>query len=361
MSTPRYLQVEPTTRCNFTCGFCCGRHMEQRDMDFQRFVEVLDTFADLEHVELQGEGESLLHPRFLDMVAEARGRGIRVSFITNGSLLDAELVERLLDLGIEKISVSIESPYAEEFRAIRGGKLEKVVRNLRGLMAARRRRELDRPVVGLSITVLRRTRGRLHEILDLYRELRLDGGVTLQPLQNMPAYTAGYSAEMAAESLEPAEIEALWYAFFADPRLREVERTRGAARGFFDELMDGWKPAAGRCPWLEHGLYVGVDGGVTGCCMIKDVDRFGLGRVGRDAVSRLLEHREALRAELAQRRIPEPCRGCELAKFAVMRRTGLVGFGLRGLWARLSGGRPGDGSSGLVQVRAGKGGTDVNC
>src|SRR5262245_45883400 len=59
----RFLQIEPTTRCNFTCGFCAGRAMAQTDLPFERFAETLDSFPAVEHIELQGEGESLMHPQ----------------------------------------------------------------------------------------------------------------------------------------------------------------------------------------------------------------------------------------------------------------------------------------------------------
>ncbi len=307
-------------------------------MPYERFVTVLDAFPELEHIELQGEGESLMHPRFFDMVVEARDRGIRVSFISNGSLLTPEPVARLLDLGIEKISVSIESPNDEEFQAIRGGKLSKVLRNLEHLMSERTRQGLDRPVVGLSITVLKSTTDRLHEILGLYRRLGLDGGVTLQPLQRMDAYTRHYAEQMNAQALDDAEVETIWHRFFADKQVREIEKTRGAVVGFFDELMRGWRPAGGTCPWLERGLYVNSGGDVTGCCMIKDTANHGFGRIGEDPTPSILERREALREELAGGQTPTPCRGCELARFATMKKSQLVGFGLRGLWARLSGG-----------------------
>jgi hypothetical protein len=45
-----YIQIEPTTRCNYTCGFCAGRHMEQQDLDFSIFKRMIDAIEDLKHL-----------------------------------------------------------------------------------------------------------------------------------------------------------------------------------------------------------------------------------------------------------------------------------------------------------------------
>src|SRR6476660_5185635 len=102
-----HLQIEPTTRCNFTCGFCCGRKMSQSDLDYATYERALADLPELEQIELQGEGESLMHPRFFDMVRAARARNIAVSFITNGSFFSESAVEQILDAAVEKISVSM--------------------------------------------------------------------------------------------------------------------------------------------------------------------------------------------------------------------------------------------------------------
>ena len=52
----RLLQVEPTSRCNFTCGFCVGRHLDQSDLDLETFREALAQLPDLERLERHGEG-----------------------------------------------------------------------------------------------------------------------------------------------------------------------------------------------------------------------------------------------------------------------------------------------------------------
>lgn len=337
MSTVHFAQIEPTTRCNFTCGFCCGRSMPQEDLDWAHFTAAVDAMPDLRHVELQGEGESLLHPRFHDMVALLRARDIEVSLISNGSLLSERHVDAVLQAGVLKISVSIESPDAETFRRIRGGKLEKVVRNLEYLMAERRRRGLDRPVVGFSVTVLQSTRAQLGAIYDLYDRLGLDGGITMQPLQQMSSYASVYDDAMAGERLTDAQADGIFARFFSDGRLRRIQAARSPLRGFYERFMEGWQPGQGTCPYLEEGLYVHRNGAVTACCMIKDTERFGFGDITTTPTTDLLQQRDAMRAQLAAGAAPEACEGCSLARFALMSRPRLVGFALRGLWQRVVG------------------------
>ncbi len=320
------IQIEPTTRCNFTCGFCCGRSMVQSDIDVARFERALDDYAGARHLELQGEGEPLMHPRFFDMIDLARARGVRVSFITNGSLLSPENVDRLLRSGaVEKVSISLESADGATFRAIRGGKLEKVVAGIERLVAERKARGLTRPVVGFSVTLLRRTKGHQGGIVELYRRLGLDGGMTAQPLQHMPAYTTSYDPAMQSEPLGPGETDRRMADFLVASM--GAQRAR-AGDGFYDVLMDDWRPSQRRCPWLDRALYVNRDGVITPCCMIKD-EAHALGRVGVDARADVLARRAELRDELARGRIPRPCGGCELARYAVMGKAEVVGRAIR--------------------------------
>src|SRR5437016_4171167 len=117
-----FLQIEPTTKCNFTCGFCAGRHMPQANMEVERLEQIVSAVEGLRHVELQGEGEPMLHPRFFEMARIIRRMhpAAKISLITNGSLLNEENVARIIDIGFHKISVSIESPNHEAFAEIRG-------------------------------------------------------------------------------------------------------------------------------------------------------------------------------------------------------------------------------------------------
>ena len=310
--------------------------MPQEDLTFERFEAALGAFPDVEHIELQGEGESLMHPRFFEMVETARARGVRVSLISNGSHFTSAVIARILDAGIEKISVSLESADATVFRSIRGGKLDKVERGIRALLDERGRRGLQRPVVGFSITVLNRTRNMLGPILALYKQLGLDGGLTIQPLERKADYTQAYDSAITAEMLSDEDVDRVWLDFRASKEVRKIARERAPVAGFFDDLMDGWMPGQRRCPWLDEGLFVSNNGQVTPCCMVKKPEH-ALGQLGQDSPSTILERRNALRAELAAGEIPKPCSGCELARFAIFRKRDLLTWGIRGLKRRYLG------------------------
>lgn len=304
-----FAQVEPTTRCNFICGFCSGRQMDQTDFAAEDFTRLLEAFPDLEHIELQGEGEPLLHKGFFDMARQARARGIHLSMITNGSLLSEERVAALLDLGMEAINVSVESPDEQEFRDIRGGSFAKVKAGIARLLAARRARGLDRPLVGFAITVLKHTIDRLPEIAEIYEELGMDGGATVQPLSSMEAYSKVYDEKVAAQLLDAEDMQRLARVQNSHPKVRAMTKQATQSSHFYPEMHRRF-PMLHGCPWVRGGIYVDRHGALLSCCMVKDAEAHGLGKLGLTPVEVVLNKRREIDAALSAGRPPEQCRGC---------------------------------------------------
>jgi len=311
----RFAQVEPTTRCNYSCGFCAGRHMPQTDLSFDDFEHFLDRIEGLEHLELQGEGEPLLHPRFFDLVAAARARfpDVAVSLITNGSLFTDRNVERILDHGIRRIFVSMESADAQRFQAIRGGAFDRVRRGIAALLEQRAQRGSTLPVVGIAVTVLRDTVAELCDsIAPLYRELGLDGGITVQPLQPMPQYVRFYAPAMRAQQMGPADHRRFDARLRAAPDVVQMMRARDEVPGFYETL---YATTGGRaaCPWLESAVYLACDGRLLSCCFIKDGAQFALGGLETPSGD-LAARRRNLADRLSAGEVPPNCVGCTLAE-----------------------------------------------
>ena len=322
-----FLQIEPTTRCNYSCGFCAGRQLPQGDLARGHLTQLLDGIEGLEHVELQGEGEPLLHLGFFELIALLRGRfpQVGISTITNGSLFTDDNIERLLDHGLTRINVSMETADAERFRAIRGGKFERVERGLAAFMARRAQRGMSLPAVGLAVTVLRDTAtDAVDTVLPFYRRLGLDGGIMVQPLQRMPQYVRFYSAEMRAQLPGPPQAQQLNARVAAEPDFAVARRERGNQPGFYERLYGRVASGVqGRavCPWLQNALFLGHDGTVAACCFIKDSPRFGFG-LASEPLALLAQRRQGLADELAAGRVPPACQGCATAQRVVASNAG---------------------------------------
>jgi MoaA/NifB/PqqE/SkfB family radical SAM enzyme len=309
-----FAQIEPTTRCNYTCGFCAGRHMPQQDMSLETFRSFIDQAEGLEHIELQGEGEPLLHPQFFEMIGLARRKfpGLQVSLITNGSLFTAENIDRLLQHRVARIFVSMESADDASFRRIRGGSLERVRRGIRSLLDERDARGQEVPVVGLAVTILKTTVQEASQgISDFYRDLRLDGGITAQRLQAMPQYSRLYPEATRGEMPDEADIGRLNDDIRRNPAFVAALRQRQDAPGFYERLYASVDLRL-RCPWLENALYVSTRGDLVPCCHAKDYARDRLGELGT-GVEGALRKRAAMQRQLQQGQIPSACTGCPIA------------------------------------------------
>jgi MoaA/NifB/PqqE/SkfB family radical SAM enzyme len=327
----KLLQVEPTTRCNFICGFCCGRAMDQSDLSFQAFERMLACFPDLEHLELHGEGEPMLHPRIFDMARLARARGIRVTSITNGSHFTPRRIEAILDSGIAHLYISIESAIDAEFKEIRGGKLSKVCAGIRAMLAARDARGVRLPALGFGVTVLKRSMDALPSIVELYKSLGMDGGVSLHMLNTMPSYTSSYTRGMDAQLLGPLD-QALVWARYA--RIARREAVAGGGVHFSDQIFgqmaDGGPARRDRakeyrsCSWLDHGLYVNRHGSSSGCARIKDTEKFGFGQVHHDEVDAIVARRDQMAGRVRAGEVPAACKGCFIADSIAVRMRGLL-------------------------------------
>mgnify|MGYP003730924787 CR=1 FL=1 len=117
---PIYVGIETSGLCNLRCVMCPHGQEQYRShrrghMSFDLFRRVIDEakiFVD--DADLFGGGEPLLNPQIFDMIAYAKGAGIRTRLHTNATLLDLEHSQALLKSGLDFLSFSFEG-YSKEF------------------------------------------------------------------------------------------------------------------------------------------------------------------------------------------------------------------------------------------------------
>lgn len=116
---------EVTNVCNFLCKHCCTSSSAAKspdELNLEQFHQALDDMADFGVTEIYfSGGEPFARPDMLDIIARAKKHHIQLCVATNGSLIRPTIAERLKNLGVEKIHVSLDDYRATQFNYFRGG------------------------------------------------------------------------------------------------------------------------------------------------------------------------------------------------------------------------------------------------
>lgn len=134
---PSRLFVEVTTLCNLKCDMCVKQNgiggIPEGSMSPDTFEALTPSFPHLDSLVLNGIGEPLLHPQLEAFITKARSllpKHAWIGFQSNGMALSDQRAVSLVDAGLNRICLSLDTVSDHTFRAIRGGG------EMRGIVAA---------------------------------------------------------------------------------------------------------------------------------------------------------------------------------------------------------------------------------
>ncbi len=156
---PNVLNIEPTNRCNLQCVYCPRARAAKGigTMDWELYTRIIDEAATHEKLlmlNLHKDGESFLHPRFIDMIRYARRKDVAktIHVNTNAMCWNDNVIDELLDSGIDDITVSLDAARRETYKKHKGlDCLETVEHNVLRFFEKRKRRGLTHPFVRVKI------------------------------------------------------------------------------------------------------------------------------------------------------------------------------------------------------------------
>lgn len=179
---PVHLDLELRDNCNQRCVFCPRNTDEHPDLPYS-----INTSAELSDpwlVRLQGEArehglwsinlgafaEPLINKNVFAVVEGFHAAGVVDSrIITNGLLLD-RYTDAVFASGLVQLFVSIDAFRSETYTRQRGPGYERVVANLLGFLAERRRRGAVLPVVRVSFVVTEQNEAELDEFVAFWSQ-----------------------------------------------------------------------------------------------------------------------------------------------------------------------------------------------
>jgi len=270
------MYVEPTNSCNLDCRTCMRNVWDEplgkmSENTFSRIIESVKELLPTPLVFFGGVGEPLAHPDILDMVSAAKRTGAKVELITNGILLDETVSRRLIDIGMDRLWVSIDGATPESYEDIRlGDALPQVIANLTRLRALRHLTKFHSPKIGIAFVAMKRNIADLPEVVKLGKRL----GADQFSISNVLPYTpelqdqALYSPSMFMGDAQPSK----WTPMIALPRINSNELTKD----WVSKILKGQNPfsvvrqemasGANTCPFIEKGsTSIRWDGAVSPC------------------------------------------------------------------------------------------------
>ena len=187
-----------TPACNLSCSHCYAACAgEQKVLTTEQARAVIDDLAAFQvPVLLFSGGEPFARPDIRTLAAHAKSKGLRVTFSTNGTLIDDDTADWIRDLGVAYVGISIDGTEAihDAFRRRPGA--------YRLAFDAIRRLRARGVKVGLRVTM---TRDNVRAIPDIFALMRAER-VPRICLYHL-VYT-GRGREIAATDLDHAEARA---------------------------------------------------------------------------------------------------------------------------------------------------------
>ncbi len=204
---PTSLLIEPTNACNLKCVFC-PRNKSSRKIGFISFELFKKIINDchgrrLYRLWLHKDGEPLLHPQIAKLYKYAKNncdvQDLRLT--TNGILLKGKVACDLLKVGLDHVTISLDSLKRETYKKVKGVDAYDIVEeNARNFIEMRNDMGLDKPNIELKTILMTETWA---EVLNFRRKWR--GVADSTPVRIMNTWAGGVDSESSYKLKHPKE------------------------------------------------------------------------------------------------------------------------------------------------------------
>jgi radical SAM protein with 4Fe4S-binding SPASM domain len=306
---PKTLEIEVTTRCHLKCLICEHTYWKEppRDMSFDEFKRVVDQFPKLKWIGMTGIGSSFLNKDYLKMLRYLKSRDIYVELYDSFDQMNEEIIAELIDLGIEKIYLSMEAATKETYEKIRvGASFERVIDNVRKLAELKREKKTPFPELWFHYIINKLNLGEMSEYVELVHSLVGD---------DSNYATLIYWTRL----LDFKEVKHLDVSLPANLKKDAIEKTdKYGIYNLWNEDITRDKPITKCTNWTEP--FVLVTGHVQPCCVINEANErnyqkeFSFGNLFEEDfrdIWRSSQFKE-FKSKLHQGKMPSICKNCRI-------------------------------------------------
>ncbi|WGI17384.1 heme b synthase [Methanonatronarchaeum sp. AMET-Sl] len=166
---PMLVAWELTRSCNLKCSHCRASSIyspEPDELTTKQAKKVVDEIAKIGHILILTGGEPLIRDDVYKISDYADKKGLRVVLATNGTTLDKNKTQRLIDAGIQRISISIDGSKPKSHDNFRGieGAYKKAINGIQIL------KEMNMPFQ-INTTITQKNVDELPKLIEMSNEL----------------------------------------------------------------------------------------------------------------------------------------------------------------------------------------------
>jgi radical SAM protein with 4Fe4S-binding SPASM domain len=166
---PPTVVVANTHACNHVCRMCIREAIkfDGPNLNVGLFRRLIDEGTGyFRYISFDGPGETIMNPEAFDMIRYARSKGIRTVFSTNATLMTPEVVEAILDSGLDHIIFSVNGTTREVYASVHGvDAFDAAVSNVHAFLKRKVERKAS-TLVTMQMVCLEQTVG---QVRDFYR------------------------------------------------------------------------------------------------------------------------------------------------------------------------------------------------
>ncbi|MHC4277854.1 MAG: radical SAM protein [Planctomycetota bacterium] len=224
----RLLFWETTVACNLECIHCrrldVSKELTKGELSTEEAFAFIDDLATLgKPILVLSGGEPLYRPDIFEIATYARSKGLTVALATNGTLVDAAIAKRIVDAGVQRVSISFDGSDAkthDEFRKLPGS-FDRAIEGFKHLKKLGMSMQINSTIAKHNV----------HQLKDLYDLAISQGADALHIFMLVPV---GCGVEIAEDQMLSAEVyEESLHEFYELAREAKIQTKATCAPHYF--------------------------------------------------------------------------------------------------------------------------------
>jgi len=257
---PPFLEIEPTTACNFRCVCCEQSYWKEppKNMSFGQFKKIFDDFGRPKWIGLTGIGSSYLNKDYHKMMRYAKSKGTIVEVFDHFAHFKNEaMIKDLIDIGPDFQFISTYGASKKSFEKVcRGSNYDNIIKNIRTFVRLKKEMGKRFPILSFHYIVTADSKDEVLSFIDFVHSLHTEvAEILVTPMLHNFRGAEKYSIEIDKNYIEKIKKKAEKYGIPITVNM--------CAKKEAEELSK--KPEISNC--REYIMpFIFVTGHVTPCC-----------------------------------------------------------------------------------------------